>query len=54
MSGQHFETYLGNWGFLLPVDLQSYLKSLSQKQANNIPKLPGVDYVVRNWALAMI
>ena len=23
------------------------------KSANNVPKLPGIDYVVKNWALAM-
>ena len=27
---------------------------LSLKRANNVPKLPGVDYVAKNWALAMI
>ena len=24
------------------------------KRANNVPKLPGVDYVAKNWALAMM
>ena len=28
--------------------------SSSLKRANNVPKLPGVDYVGKNWALAMI
>ena len=23
------------------------------KSANNVPKLPGVDYVAKNWALVM-
>ena len=27
---------------------------LGLKCANNIPKLPGVDYVAKNWALAMM
>ena len=27
---------------------------MSLKRANDIPKLPGVDYVVKNWALAMM
>ena len=29
-------------------------RTLSLKRANNIPKLPGVDYVAKNWALAMM
>ena len=28
--------------------------NLSLKHANNVPKLPGVDYVAKNWALAMM
>ena len=32
---------------------QIYLETSSLKHANNVPKLPGVDYVVKNWALAM-
>ena len=39
------------WGFLLAINLQIYLKTLSLKRANNVPKLPGVDYVMKNWAL---
>ena len=31
-----------------------YLKTSSLKCANNVPKLPGVDYVAKNWALAMM
>ena len=30
------------------------LKTLSLKRANNVPKLQGVDYVAKNWALAMM
>ena len=48
-----FETYLSYWGCLLAVDLQIYLETSSLKCANNVPKLPGIDYVVKNWALAM-
>ena len=39
---------------LLAVNLQIYLRTSSLKRANNIPKLPGVDYVAKNWALVMI
>ena len=49
-----FEIYFSYRGYLLAVILQIYLGTLSLKRANNIPKLPGVDYVVKNWALAMI
>ena len=49
-----FETYLNYWGYLIAVNLQSFLETLSLKHANNVPKLPGVDYVVKNWALAMM
>ena len=31
-----------------------YVKTSSLNRANNIPKLPGVDYVAKNWALAMM
>ena len=34
--------------------MQIYRRTLSLKRANDIPKLPGVDYVVKNWALAMM
>ena len=49
-----FETYFSYRGYLLAVNLQIYLGTSSLKRANNIPKLPGVDYVAKNWALAMI
>ena len=32
---------------------QIYLETLSLKHANEVPKLPGIDYVAKNWALAM-
>ena len=50
----NFETCLSYWGYLLAVNSQIYLKTSSRKCANNVPKLPGVDYVVKNWALAMM
>jgi len=34
--------------------LQIYLETSSLKRANNIWKLPGVDYVAKKWALAMM
>ena len=36
-----FETYFSYWGYLLAVNLQIYLETLSLKRANNVPKLPG-------------
>ena len=33
---------------------QIYLDTSSLKRGNNVPKLPGVDYVAKNWALAMM
>ena len=39
-----FETYFSYWGYLLAVNLQIYLETLSLKRANNVPKLLGVDY----------
>ena len=33
---------------------QIYLETSSLKRGNNVPKLPGVDYVAKNWALAMM
>ena len=50
----NFETCLSYWGYLLAVNLQIYVKTSSLKHANNVPKLPGVDYVAKNWALAMM
>ena len=49
-----FETYFSYWGYLLAINLQIYLKTLSLKCANNIPKLLGEDYVAKNWARAMM
>ena len=49
-----FETYFSDRGYLLAVNLQIYLGTSSLKRANNVPKLPGVDYVAKNWALAMM
>ena len=49
-----FETYFSYTGYLLAVNLQIYLGTSSLKRANNVPKLPGVDYVAKNWALAMM
>ena len=49
-----FETYLSYSGYLLVVNLQIYLGTSSLKCANNVPKQPGIDYVAKNWALAMM
>ena len=49
-----FETYFSYWGYLRAVNLHIYLRTSSLKRANNISKLPGVDYVAKNWALAMM
>ena len=38
----------------MSVHLQIYLRTSSLKRANNVLKLPGVDYVGKNWALAMM
>ena len=54
LSNTLFETYLSYWGYLLAVNLKSYLDTLSLKRANNVPKLPGVDYVAKNWALLLV
>ena len=50
----NFETCLSYWGYLLAVNSQIYVKTSSLKWANNVLKLPGVDYVAKNWALAMM
>ena len=50
----NFETCLSYWGYLLAVNSQIYVKTSSLKRANNVPKLPGVDYVAKNWALAIM
>ena len=49
-----FENYLSYWGYLLALNLQIYLDTSSLKGANNDLKLPGVDCVAKNWALAMM
>ena len=49
-----FETYLGYWGCLIAKNLQIYLETSSPQCANDIPKLPGVNYVVKNWTLVMM
>ena len=54
MSVLHIWNFFSYWGYLLAVNLQIYLRTSSLKRANNIPKLPGVDYVAKNWALAMM
>ena len=49
-----FETYLGYWGCLIAENLQIYLETLSPQCTNNVLKLPGVNYVAKNWALIMM
>ena len=48
------ETCLSYWGHLLAVNSQIYVKTSSLKHANNVPKLPGIDYVAKNWTPAMM
>ena len=50
----NFETCLSYWRYLLAVNSQIYVKPSSLKRGNNVPKLPGLDYVAKNWALAMM
>ena len=50
----NFETSLSYVGYLLAVNSQIKVKTSSLKRANNVLKLPGVDYVAKNWALAMM
>ena len=50
----NFETCLSYWGYLLAVNSQIYVKTSSLKRTNNVLKLPGIDYVAKNWALAMM
>ena len=40
--------------YLLAINSQIYVKTSSLKRANKVPKLLGIDYVAKNWALAMI
>ena len=49
-----FGTYFSYRGYLLAVNLKIYLRTSSLERANNVPKLPGVDYVAKNWTLAMM
>ena len=49
----NFETSLSYVGYLLAVNSQINVKTSSLKRANNVLKLLGVDYVAKNWALAM-
>ena len=49
-----FETYLSYWGCLIDVHLQIYLDTSSLLWAHNVPKLPGVNYVAKHWAQAML
>ena len=48
-----FETYFGFWGCLIAVNLQLYLETSPTQRANSVPKLPGRNYVAKNWALVM-
>ena len=50
----NFKTCLSYWGYSLAVNSQIYVKTSSLKRANKVPKLPGVDDVAKNWALAMM
>ena len=50
----NFETCLSYWGYLLAVNSQINFKTSSLKRANNVPKQPGVVFVAKNWALAMM
>ena len=47
-------TYFSYRGYLLAINLQIYLGTWSLKRANNVPKLPDLDYVAKKWALAMM
>ena len=49
-----FETYFSYRGYLLAANVQIYLGTSSLKRANNVLKPPGIDYVAKNWALAMM
>ena len=40
--------------YSIAVNFQIYLGTSSLKRANNVPKLRGVDYVAKNWPLAMM
>ena len=36
------------------INLQIYLETSSPQQANKVPKLLGINYVAKNWALVMM
>ena len=40
--------------YFLTVNLQRFFETSSLNCANNVPKLPGVNYVAKNSALAMM
>ena len=52
MSVQHIWNLFQLLGLFTCCKLANLSSSL--KRANNVPKLPGVDCVAKNWALAMI
>ena len=54
MSVQQFWNLSQLLGYLLAVNSQIYVKTLSLKCANNVLKLPGVDYAAKNWELTMM
>ena len=47
MSVQQFWNLTQLLGYLLAVNSQIYVKTSSLKRANNVPKLPGIDYVAK-------
>ena len=47
-----FETYFSYWGYLLAVNLRIYLGTSSLLKT--CKQLPGINYVAKNWALAMM
>ena len=49
-----FETCFSYRSYLLAVNLQIYLGTLTLKRENKVLKLLGVDYVAKNWALVMM
>ena len=49
-----YNIFLSYCGYLVALNLYIYLETSSLKHANNVSKLPGVDYVVKNWVLAMM
>ena len=53
MSVQQFWNSLSYWGYLLAVNSQIYVKTSSLRHANNVPKLPGVDYVAKKMLKAL-